>query len=128
MDIREDTQYLQYLKSDKWRQIASKRMEIDNNVCQGCGTRGNSLNPLEVHHLRYQGVLYHEDEGDNLYTQLVTVCHSCHKIIGNSMERITNKDGRRGWKSNPRIPKVSVYTISGEQIEIREANREGGKL
>lgn len=119
----QDEQYREYLKSPKWKAIVQERLRIDNYVCQGCGSRGNALNPLEIHHFRYNGVLYHEDEGDNLYTQLITLCHACHKILGNSMERVTNKDGRRGWRDNPRIPKVNVYTISGEEIKVREENR-----
>ena len=122
-ELQLDTQYQEYLKSEKWKRIAYERMKIDNFVCQGCGSRGSSTNPLQVHHFRYQGVIYQEDKGDNLYTQLVTLCACCHKVLGNAMERVTNCNGRRGWKHNSTVPKVNIYTLSGQEIALREENR-----
>lgn len=119
-DIVNDEQYKAYLKTPKWQAIAKKRLEIDNYTCQGCGTRGNALNPIEVHHLTYAHIYQEEN---HIYTDLVSVCHACHKTTHNIMVRITNEQGRRGWKNNCTIPQINVFTISGEEIQSREGNR-----
>lgn len=114
--------YTDYLKTRKWSDIAKKRMEIDGNRCVMCGSTGTSNNPLEVHHLTYNS-LYHEE--DRIYEDLMTVCRCCHKGLHRAMERVTSPDGRRGWKENPRIPKIHAYNISGEvQFEIEEEDDE----
>ena len=120
MDIRDTEKYQAYIKSDKWKAIAKKRMEIDGHRCQGCGSRGTMLNPLECHHLSYKH-LYHEENW--IYQDLVTACHACHKTTHNIMYRITNEQGRRGWKDNGSIPLISVYTVAGETLENMEVGR-----
>jgi len=117
----QDTRYSEYLKSDKWKAIAKRRMEIDKYECQMCGARGTANNPLEVHHISYAH-LYNEQ--DRIFEDLVTLCHICHKGIHRAMERVTNEDGRRGWKHNPRIPKVHTYNINGT-IEYKEIQNNG---
>ena len=117
-----DTKYNDYLHTEQWKRIARKRLEVDGYVCQACGSRGSSLNKLEIHHFGYtNGVIFNEE--NYLYTHLVTLCHACHKLIGNTMKRVTNEDGRRGWDNNPTIPKINVFTLSGEEMETREENR-----
>lgn len=111
-----DERYKAYLKSDKWKQIAKKRMEIDGYTCQGCECKGTATNPLEIHHLSYR-YIYHEES--RIFEDLVSLCHSCHKTIHKVMERKTNAQGRRGWKDNPRIPTVSTFTITGEILNRR---------
>ena len=108
-------EYREYLLSPKWKQKAEARMKIDGYRCQGCGSCGTVDNPLEVHHLSYI------DLGkEDIYTQLVTVCHCCHKNIHNVMERQTNIDGRRGWLNSPRVPQLHVYNVSGYKKEFLE--------
>ena len=109
--------YAEYLKTDKWKKIAQQRMEIDGYLCCMCGCRGTQANPLEVHHLSYSH-LYHEE--NRIYEDLQTLCHSCHKLLHKGMERVTNAAGRRGWKDNPRIPDVHVFTIAGTELESVE--------
>lgn len=117
-----DTQeYKEYMKSEKWKAIAKKRMEIDGKTCQGCGSRGSGNNPLEVHHLSYSH-LYAEET--RIYEDLVTLCHVCHKNLHRIMERQTNQNGRRGWKDNPRIPQIHVFNIDGS-IEYEQGGIEG---
>ena len=113
----DNRKYQEYLKSDKWRRIALKRMEIDHFQCCMCGSRGTSGNCLEVHHLSYK-YLYHEEE--RIYQDLVTLCHSCHKGTHALMNRQTDANGRRGWRDNNNIPAISVYTLSGDMIENKE--------
>lgn len=112
-------EYEDYLKTPKWRAIALKRMEIDKNKCVMCQTMGTKTNPLEVHHLSYKHL---GNEENRIYEDLVTLCHVCHKSTHNLMNRVTNAQGRRGWSNNQTIPKVSVYTISGADLEYKEVN------
>lgn len=112
-----DEEYRAYLQSDEWKQKAEQRMEIDGYRCQGCGTCGTVENPLEVHHLSYANL---EDKAEDVYTQLVTCCHCCHKNIHRVMERKTNIKGRRGWKDNARIPQLHVFNVSGYAVEYKE--------
>lgn len=116
MNADEERRYIEYMKSDKWRDIARRRMEIDNYTCAGCGCRGTATNILEVHHLSYKHI-YHEENW--VYEDLVCLCHACHKNLHRIMERQTNSAGRRGWKDNPRIPQTHIYTLTGA-IEILE--------
>lgn len=117
-----EQRYRAYIQSEQWKAIVKKRLEIDGNACVMCGSRGTTLNPLECHHLRYKGVLYHENEGDNIYTQLCTLCHTCHKLVHNLMCRKTAPD-RNGWKDRYDIPKISVFTIAGETLESKEVGK-----
>lgn len=118
MTTGDNTRYLEYLKSDKWKAIAHERMKIDKYTCQMCGCRGTTTNPLEVHHLSYKH-LYNEQ--NRIYEDLITLCHLDHRGIHKAMERVTNADGRQGWKSNPRIPTVHAFNINGfiEHKEIK---------
>ena len=111
---QDNERYLEYLKSDEWKQIARKRYEIDNGVCQCCGCRGTMRNPIECHHLSYSH-LYHEES--RIYEDLVSLCRVCHKGVHRMMERITNENGRRGWLDSPRIPRVYTFTANGSDIE-----------
>lgn len=113
----DESRYKEYLKSPKWKAIAEKRLMIDGHTCQGCGSRGTARNPLEVHHLSYK-YIYHEEE--RIFEDLVTLCHECHKNIHAIMNRVTNADGRRGWKDNANIPKISVWTINGTDKQSKE--------
>ena len=117
MTYQDNTKYIQYLKSDKWKAIAEQRLKIDNYTCQMSGCRGTANNPLEVHHLSYNN-LYHEE--NRIYEDLITLCHIDHKSLHKAMERVTNKDGRRGWKDNPRIPNIHAYNVSGLSTEYKE--------
>lgn len=119
MDIRDTEQYKAYLRTDKWKAIAKRRIEIDNHTCVMCKSRGTMTNCLEVHHLSYR-YLYHEE--NRIYEDLVTLCHSCHKSVHNLMCRITSPSGRRGWKDSYYVPQISVYTLTGETMENREVN------
>lgn len=117
MTEQENQKYAEYLKSPAWARIARRRMEIDGYECCMCGSRGTASNQLEVHHISYAHLF---DEENRIYQDLETVCHACHKSIHRAMERVTGPDGRRGWKDNPRIPKIHVFTISGADQGIIE--------
>ena len=114
MDNQDNERYRQYLASDKWKQIAKKRYQIDKGVCQCCGSRGTPNNPIECHHLSYNH-LYHEE--GRIYEDLVSLCRCCHKGLHRVMERVTDENGRRGWLNSPRIPRVHTFCINGQDIE-----------
>ena len=56
MNVVDDKQYEEYLQSPKWRELAQKRLMIDGATCVGCGSKGTTNNPLEVHHLSYKAI------------------------------------------------------------------------
>ena len=72
MSVSEE--YKQYLLSDTWQRLRSKRLAIDEYRCQRCGT---PYGPLQVHHLVYPEILGTEDP----YTDLITLCASCHELV-----------------------------------------------
>ncbi len=108
----DDKKYKEYLISQEWNEIRARRMQIDGFRCQGCHSSGNPLNPLEVHHFKYKGVIFEEYKPQNMNRQLVTVCRCCHKIVHNVMNRVTDPEtGRRGWNDDSRIPNFHEYGL-----------------
>lgn len=112
----DNKKYAAYRESEKWKQIAAKRREIDGYACTMCGSRGTKDNSLECHHLSYR-YLYQEEK--RIYEDLITLCHSCHKQVHTMMNRKTSASGRRGWSDRNDIPKISVF-VSGDKVEFRE--------
>ena len=113
-------EYTEYLQSDKWKSIAKRRMEIDGNRCVMCNSKGTTANPLECHHLSYKWL---GNEEERIYQDLVTLCHACHKQVHALMCRKTDPNGRHGWKANYTVPAVSVYTLTGKELESREVGK-----
>lgn len=76
-----DSEYTTYLKSKKWRRKRLVIFRRDNGACLCCESRKR----LQVHHLTYARI-YRED-----YTDLITVCDTCHQAIERLIEskRIT---------------------------------------
>lgn len=111
----ENKEYQEYLASDAWKRKAEQRLEIDNYQCQSCGCYGTTTNKIEVHHLSYKNI-----KNENVYTDLLSLCHCCHKNIHRAMERVTNENGRRGWLDDSRIPKIHVYTLDGTSTQYIE--------
>lgn len=87
--------YIIYLQSADWKRIAEKRKEIDGHVCVMCGSKGTQNNPLQVHHFSYKHV-----GNENPYTDLVTLCRNCHKDVHRLMDRVTDENGRKGWRDS----------------------------
>jgi len=106
-----DQEYSNYLKSEQWKEKAAKRLEIDRYTCQGCGSRGSSDNPLQVHHLNYKHV-----GNEDVYTDLVCLCRNCHIRTHHIMNRVTDKLGHRGWNDNSQVPRIHVFTVGGLDI------------
>lgn len=66
--------YVNLLKSPKWQQKRLKIMQRDNWTCRSCG---DDINELHVHHYQYTT----HNPWDELDTNLVTLCNTCHKAI-----------------------------------------------
>lgn len=87
--------YIIYLQSADWRRIAEKRKEIDGHRCVMCGSKGTQTNKLETHHITYRNI-----GNEDVYKDLVTLCRNCHRDVHRLMDRITDENGRRGWKDS----------------------------
>ena len=107
---QDNERYLEYLKSEDWKQLVKQRLEIDKYRCQMCGCSGTQNNPLECHHLSYTHIY---QEQNRVYEDLITLCRHCHKDVHKMMERITAPNGRRGWLESPRVPQVHVFSVDG---------------
>ncbi len=65
------TEYLSYLKSDKWQETRRRIFKRDKYRCCICGTTKN----LRCHHVTYENI-GHEKDAD-----LATLCDSCHEDL-----------------------------------------------
>lgn len=92
-------QYEAYLISPEWHAKRHERLVFDDYRCRGCGKLHTAAEPLDTHHVNY----YRFSEED-IYTDLISLCRSCHKQIHRILCRPTgfNADGskRYGWKNS----------------------------
>ena len=88
-------QYSVYLLSPEWRQVVEERKKIDGHRCVMCGSKGTQTNKLETHHITYRNI-----GNEDVYKDLVTLCRNCHKDVHRLMNRVTDENGRRGWKDS----------------------------
>ena len=86
-------EYSVYLLSPEWKRIAEKRKEIDGHRCVMCGSIGTQTNKLECHHVTYRNV-----GNEDVYKDVMTLCRNCHRAIHRAMNRVTDANGRKGWK------------------------------
>jgi len=61
--------YLEYLKTPKWKNIKNKIRSRAKNKCEKCG----SNKELHTHHLTY------ERRGNELLSDLICLCKDCHE-------------------------------------------------
>lgn len=64
--------YDEYLRSETWQLKRRERLSIDGKRCLGCGATRN----LHVHHRTYERF-----GGQELMSDLVSVCEKCHALI-----------------------------------------------
>jgi hypothetical protein len=113
-------EYREYLKSDKWQRLRSKRLAIDEYTCQRCGTPYG----LQVHHLAYPLELGTE----NPYTDLITLCGPCHELVEHNkqMYRKDKKDAYIEQKNYEMrliyrtIKQMSCYDLSAVGIGTKD--------
>lgn len=61
-------EYLEYLRSQHWRDFRKEALEYYGHICCGCGTNDN----LHVHHRTYKNI------GNESMEDVVVLCKSCH--------------------------------------------------
>lgn len=71
--------YAAYLKTRHWHELRRQVFERDGHKCTRCPNRTR----LEVHHLTYERL------GDELLSDLTTLCYDCHRAI--------HKEGNTGY-------------------------------
>lgn len=82
-------EYKKYILSPEWEAKKQERKQIDDFKCVCCGrSEDHTRRGLQVHHISYAR-LGHE----NVWTDLVTVCGSCHKKIHNYYDRRRSAEG-----------------------------------
>lgn len=114
-------EYKEYLRSDTWQRLRSKRLAIDEYRCQRCGT---PYGPLQVHHLAYPAVLGTEDP----YMDLITLCADCHELIEHNkhMHRKDKKDAIREQRNFELrtiyhlIKRMACYDLSALDVGDRD--------
>lgn len=77
LDDSDPEKYNLYMKSEDWAEVRQMVLERDHHRCRFCA-RNSDQEQLQIHHSKYQGILFHETEGDNL-DYLITCCRICHK-------------------------------------------------
>ena len=101
--------YIDYLATDEWKKKRDERLKIGNGICQACLTAPAT----EVHHMNYYRI-----GSENPLTDLVSVCHPCHRKIHNLMTRATDKnpDGtyRFGWSES--LPDIVTRSLKDRDL------------
>lgn len=69
--------YLEYLKSERWKKLRLIVLERCNHQCQTC----TNTKHLQVHHRTYERV------GHELLTDLGVLCRGCHSKISKKKKR-----------------------------------------
>ncbi len=65
------TEYIEYLKSDEWKERRKYLMELAGGSCSKCGEKATQL-----HHLNYDNLGDEELEVD-----VIALCKDCHEEI-----------------------------------------------
>ena len=74
--------YEKYMQSPEWAAKKEERLQIDGGCCVMCGRSVEHVRTMNCHHITYAR-LGNEDP----YTDLVTVCGSCHKKLHGYLSR-----------------------------------------
>lgn len=65
-------EYIEYLRSDKWKEKRLQRLKLDNFTCQICGVQNGKL---DVHHTTY------DTFGNESIYDIITLCRNCHNKL-----------------------------------------------
>lgn len=68
--------YIDYLKSEDWRERRKELMILADNICSQCGAKATQL-----HHLNYNNLGFEELDVD-----VVALCKDCHKEMHSHKE------------------------------------------
>ena len=117
MRIWYSQEYLDFLHSEKWRELAAIRKEIDGHRCTMCDA-SESETVLDVHHLSYSASYQGGFGTEDVWRDLVTLCRSCHIRVHHMMMRRTSADGGRGWKSEYGVPVVNTTNMGENRWDL----------
>ena len=80
--------YESYMRSPEWEKKRKERLAIDGYKCVMCGRPLETCKKksLDVHHISYENL-----GNENVYTDLVTLCSTCHRNLHKYLKRITKK-------------------------------------
>ena len=62
---------LEYMQSEKWKQLKLERLKIAQNKCESCGSTHN----LHLHHITYERLTQESVE------DVAAICEQCHTYI-----------------------------------------------
>lgn len=75
--MQQSVEYQKYIRSDAWAKKKAERLEIDNFKCALCGRPASKCkNGIQCHHVSYKNL-----GNENVYTDIVSVCGRCHKML-----------------------------------------------
>lgn len=114
-------EYAGYMRSSAWlsrkiRFYAEIKGRGQIAVCQVCGTRGSKDNPLDLHHLSYEGVVklpgggWKSNERDE---DLIPLCRADHQKVHEILD--SRVRDYRGWSRR----KASMWIIYGLKTKVR---------
>jgi len=70
--MKQQIDYKQYLASREWRLKRKEVIELNNGICERCGTRAIE----DIHHLTYASI-----GNESPLRDLMGVCHPCHEYL-----------------------------------------------
>ena len=111
-------EYLDFLNSDKWRELAAIRREIDGHKCTMCGRPEEEGTVLDVHHLSYSASYQGGFGTEDIWKDLTSLCRQCHLRVHHMMMRRTSADGGRGWKSEYGVPVVNTTNMNESRWDL----------
>lgn len=101
--------YERYINSEEWQAKREQRMALDNHTCQICGLQRS---PLQVHHLSYAH-FGNEPMGD-----LITVCKTCHEIITDIENGLSELRWYYTWKAATHLADQYKAALSSEITQL----------
>lgn len=79
-------EYEKYIRSSEWTIKKNQRKDIDNHKCVMCKrSEGDIRSGLQVHHISYRHL-----GNEDVYTELVSLCPTCHRRLHNLYKRKIN--------------------------------------
>jgi 5-methylcytosine-specific restriction endonuclease McrA len=89
-------EYEKYIKSEQWEAKRQERIKIDG-CCVMCGRPLDKIRSVQVHHISYERL-----GAEDVYTDLVTLCGTCHRRLHNYYNRIRNPNDSRLRNYSPK--------------------------
>ena len=75
-------EYEAYMRSAAWQKKREERLAVDDYKCVMCGRPLAKCKSCQIHHANYSRL-----GNENVLTDLVSLCGSCHRKIHNYYNR-----------------------------------------